>query len=371
MKRNWILIAAIALSAALALSQDGPYKVLKTAKVGGLGGFDYITADDIGRKLYIARGAVQGATPMPGRITIFNLDTLEPTGEIPNVRANGVAIDSKSGHGFASSKPITMFDTKTNAIIKTIEMDPKCQPDGLLADPFDQRVYVLSHPSKDATVIDSKDGKVLGTIDLGGAPEQAVSDGKGHIYVVIQDKSNVAVIDVKTMKVTAHYDFAEKGARCNGLALDAKNHVLFTACGQSSAAAAAATPPGTPQPTMIIINAKDGKIITTLPLAGGSDGAVFNPATKEAFSSHGNGTMTIVKENSPTSFTVEQNLTTKVGAKVLTLDTKTNHILTDATEYGPVPPPDPSAPVPQGRGGRGPARGPMVPDAFSILLIGK
>jgi DNA-binding beta-propeller fold protein YncE len=367
------MAAAIVLMATAAMSQDGPYKVLKTAKVGGLGGFDYIYADDIGRRLYIARGAVQGATPMPGHITIFNLDTLEPAGDIPNVRANGVAVDAKSGHGFATSKPVTMFDTKTNTVIKSIDMDPKCQPDGLLADAFDQRIYILSHPTKDATVLDAKDGKVLGTIDLGGAPEQAVSDGKGHIYVVIQDKSNVAVIDTKAMKVTAHYDFAEKGARCNGLALDAKNHVLFASCGQSSLAAAAATPPATPQPTMVIINAKDGKIITTLPLAGSSDGATFNPATKEVFSSHGNGTMTIVKENSPTSFVVEENLQTKVGAKVLTLDTKTNRILTDAAEYGPVPPPDPAAPAaPNGRGGgRGPARGPMLPDSFSILLIGK
>jgi YVTN family beta-propeller protein len=373
MKRNSTIVAAALALAALAFSQDGPYKVLKTVKVGGLGGFDYINADEVGRKLYIARGAVQGAAPMPGRITVFNLDTLEPAGEIPNVRANGVAIDPKSGHGFASSKPVTMFDTKTNTVIKSIDLDPKCQPDGLLADPFNQRIYVLSHPSKDATVIDAKDGKVLGTIDLGGAPEQAVSDGKGHIYVVIQDKSNVAVINVKTMKVTAHYDFAEKGARCNGLALDAKNHVLFAACGQSSATAAAATPPAPPQPTMVILSAKDGKIITTLPLAGSSDGAVFNPATKEAFSSQGNGTMTIVKENSLTSFTVEQNLQTKTGAKVLTLDSKTNHIFTDAAEYGPVPPPDSAAPAPQaGRGGgRGPARGPMLPDSFSILSIGK
>jgi DNA-binding beta-propeller fold protein YncE len=256
------------------------------------------------------------------------------------------------------------------ALIKTIEVDPKCSPDGILGDPFNQRIYVLSHPTMDATVIDAKDGTVLGTIDLGGAPEQGVSDGKGHLYVVIQDKSNVAVIDAKTMKVTAHYDFAEKGSRCNGLALDVKNHVLFAACGQSGTTGS--TPP---QPTMVILNAEDGKILTTLPLAGGSDGAVFNPATMEVFSSHGNGTMTIIKESSPTSFKVEQDLQTMAGAKTLTLDTKTNHILTMAAEYGPAPapvaPPADGTPPPQGRGGRGPARGPMLPDSFAILAVGK
>jgi YVTN family beta-propeller protein len=351
-------------------STPGPYQVLKTAKVGGLGGFDYIYADDAGRRLYIPRGAVQGETPTPPRVTVFNLDTLAPAGEIPNVRANGAAVDTRSGHGFASSKPVAMWDTKTMAMIKSIEIDAKSNPDGILADPFNQRIYVFSHPSMDATVIDAKDGTVLGTVDLGGAPEQAVSDGKGKVYVVIQDKANVAVIDAKTMKVTAHYDFGDKGSRCNGLALDVKNHVLFAACGQSGIPAV--TPP---QPMMVILNADDGKILTSLPLAGGSDGAVFNPATMEAFSSHGNGTLTVVKESSPTTFAVEQNLQTMTGAKTLTLDSKTNHILTMAAEYGP-PPPAPATPPPAGapqpgRGGRGPARGPMLPDSFSILVVGK
>ena len=357
------------ISAAIAFAQQaptaGPYKVLKTAKVGALGGFDYIYADNAGRKLYIPRGAVQGATPLPGRVTVFNLDTLAPAGEIPNVRANGAAVDAKSGHGFASSKPVAMWDAKTLKLIKTIDIDPKNSPDGILADPFNQRIYVFSHPTADATVIDAKDGKVLGTIDLGGAPEQGVSDGKGHVYVVIQDKANVAVVDAKAMKVTAHYSFEDKGSRCNGLALDAKNHVLFASCGQSG------NPPVTPaQPMMVILNADSGKIITSLPLAGSSDGAVFNPATKEVFSAHGNGTMTIVKENSPTSFTVEQNLQTMVGAKCLTLDTKTKHILTDAAEYGPPPAPVTNPPA-GAQQGRGPARGPMLPDSFRILVVGK
>ena len=370
MRRLCALLTFLIVMSAGVLAQQasntGPYKVLKTATVGGLGGFDYIYADNAGRRLYIPRGALQGATPIPGRVTVFNLDTLAPAGEIPNVRGNGAAVDPRSGHGFASSKPVAMWDAKTLKLIKTIDVDPKCAPDGILADPFNQRIYVFSHPTMDATVIDAKDGKVLGRIDLGGAPEQGVSDGKGHVYVVIQDKANVAVIDAKAMKVTAHYSFEDKGSRCNGLALDAKNHVLFAACGQSG------IPPVMPaQPMMLILNANTGKIITLLPLAGGSDGAVFNPATKEVFSSHSNGTMTIVKESSPTSFAVEQNLQTMTGAKCLTLDRKTNHILTDAAEYGP-PPPAPVTPPPAGaQQGRGPARGPMLPDSFRILVVGK
>src|SRR6266850_4828411 len=267
MRRNCLRLAALfAMLATAGTAQHGPYKVLKTAKVGGLGGFDYIYSDDAGRRLYIPRGAVQGDTPTPARVIAYDLDTLAKVGEIPNTRANGAAVDAKSGHGFASSKPVAMWDSKTMALLKTIDVDPKCSPDGILADPFNQRIYVFSHPTNDATVIDAKDGAVLGTVDLGGAPEQAASDGQGHVYVVIQDKANVAVVDAKTMKVTAHYDLGDKGSRCNGLALDVKNHVLFAACGQSGIPAVSPA-----KPMMVILNANDGKIITTLPLAGGSD----------------------------------------------------------------------------------------------------
>jgi DNA-binding beta-propeller fold protein YncE len=342
--------------------QAGPYKVLKTAKTGGLGGFDYIYADVAGRRLYIPRGAQATATPpVAARITVFDLDTLAPVGEIPDIRANGAAVDAKSGHGFASSKPVAMWDTKTLKMIKTI--DVQGSPDGILADPFNQRIYVLSHPAPHVTVIDAKTGDILGTLDLGGAPEQAVTDEKGHIYVDVSDKANVAVIDAKAMTVTAHYDLGDKGSGLAGLAMDVKNQVLFVACRNSGI-----PPAQPPAPTMVIISAKDGKILTTLPLAGSSDGAVFNPATKEAYSTHGNGTMTIVKVTGATSFEVEQNLDTMAGAKTLTLDTKTGHILTMAAQYGP--PPTPAADAPPAKG-RGPARGPMLPDSFSILVVGK
>jgi DNA-binding beta-propeller fold protein YncE len=253
-----------------------------------------------------------------------------------------------------------MFDTKTMTLIKTIDAGA-AQPDGIYFDPFNQRVYVFSHPTKDATVIDAKDGTVLGTIDLGGVPEQGVGDGKGMLYVVMQDaQGSVTAVDVKTMKAVAHYPFGDKG-RCNGLALDAKNDVLFAACGNSG------NPPAQPaQPMMVILSAKDGKVLTSLPLAGGSDGAAFNPSTMEAYSTHGNGTLTVIKEKSPTSFEVEQNLETMNGARTITFDSKANHIFTMSQERGPAPPPPPDGV----RGGRAP-QGAPVPGSFTILMIGK
>ncbi len=365
--RYLAVIAAIAVAAAVGLAQQGgPYKVLKTAKVGGAGGFDYIFADVAGRRLYIPRGADNNATPpIPARVTVFDLDSLAHVGDVPDARASGAAVDAESGHGFATSKPVTMWDAKTLKTIKTINVDGS--PDGLLADAFNHRIYILSHQAPHVTVIDAKSGDVLGTLDLGGAPEQAATDGAGHVYIDVSDKANIAVIDASAMKVTAHYDLGDKGNGVAGLAIDAKNHILFAACRNSG------IPPANPSaPAMVILNALDGKIITTLPLAGSTDGAVFNPATMEAFSTHGNGTMTIVKENSPTSFAVEQNLDTMAGAKTLTLDTKTNHVLTMTAEYAApaAPATPPPAGAPQGRGG-GRGRGVMVPDSFSILVVGK
>lgn len=338
--------AALAQMASVASggSSSGPYKVVKVAKVGGDGGFDYVNADVDGRRLYVCRS---GPT---GRITVFDLDTLEPVGTIPNVSGHGAVVDPKTNHGFTTSKPIAMFDSKTLATIKTI--DVQGNPDGILFDPSSERVYDLSHASPHVTVIDAKDGSIVGTIDLGGMPEQAVSDGKGRLYIDLEDKDKIAVVDSKANTLITTYDLAGKGGTCAALAFDVKNHILFAGCRNPA--------------NMVILNSDNGNIITTLPIGVGTDGAVFNPTTMEAFSSQGDGTLTVVKENSPTSFVVEQTVQTMVSAKTLTLDSKTGHVLLIAAEYGP-PPAAPPAGAPPGR----PARGQMMPDSFSILMVSK
>jgi DNA-binding beta-propeller fold protein YncE len=341
---------AFALLALTGAAQDGPYKVLKTVKAGGDGGFDYVTGDAEGRRLYVGRSG------NPGRVTVFDLDTLEKTGEVPNtLRVHGATVSPKSNHGFASSNPVVMFDSKTLATIKTI--DVKGNPDGYLYDPYNDRVYILSHSKPHVTAIDAASGSVVGTIDdLGGAPEQAATDGKGAVYVDIEDAHSIAVVDAKTLTVKTHYDLGDKGDGCAGLALDIKNEILFAACRN-------------PQ-NMVILSAKDGKILNTFPLAGSSDGAAFNPKTMEAFSSHGNGTLSIIKENSPTSFAVEQTVQTMTGAKTMTLDPKTGRILLIAAEYVTPAAPPPDTQPPAEKKGRGPARQ-MVPDSFSIVVVGK
>src|SRR5208282_5457540 len=304
-------LATILAFAGRARAQDnGPYKVLKIQLVGGEGGFDYVTADSDDRNLYVARSGPAG------HIAVFNLDTLAQVGDIPGVSAHGGAVDTATGHGFATSKPVTMFDAKTFAILKKIDVEGN--PDGYLNDAYNHRFYVLSHSAPNITIRDDKDGSILGTIDIGGAPEQAATDGRGRIYVDIEDKSAIAVIDANTMKMVGKYDVSSRGGGCAGLALDAKNNILFAACRDNK--------------NMIILSATDGRILTDLPIGNGCDGATFNPETMEAFSSQGDGTLTVIKENSPTSFAVEQTVATPARAKVLTLDTKTNRILTITAE---------------------------------------
>jgi len=270
-----------------------------------------------------------------------------------------------------------MFDAKTFAVIKTI--DVQGNPDGYLNDWVNHRFYDLSHAAPNLTVIDDKDGSILTTIDIGGAPEQGQFDGKNRIYVDIEDGAAIAVIDAGTMKMIGKYDLSSKSSGCAGLALDTKNNILFAACRDHN--------------DMVILSATDGHLIADLPIGQGCDGATFNPETMEAFSSQGDGTLTVIKENSPTSFVVEQTVATPPRAKTLTLDTKTGHILLITAEYGPVPAPAaaPAAPAtpppaaaagaappaggrPGGPGGPGGFRGPrapMIPGSFEIVVVGK
>ena len=303
--------------------------------------------------------------PRGEEILTFDLDTLKQGGSIPNAKAHGVAVDPNSHHGFASSNPVVMWDTKTLETIKTIPVQGR--PDVIYFDPETERVFVFSHSEPNATVIDAKDGSIVGTLDLGGAPEQAASDGRGHLYVDIEDKGKVAVVDLKTLKVTAHYDLGGKTGAA-GLGLDAKNRVLFAFCREPAVA--------------VMLNADDGKILATLPIGSGTDSGGFNPQTMEAFSSQRDGTLTIIKESSPSTFEVEQTVQTMQGAKTCTLDTKTDQIVLIAVERTPAPDPAASAtpatpnattpsPAPPTGGDRRGGGGGGGPGLLHILVVGR
>ena len=347
-------VAGIGLLAGNVPAQtDTPYKVLDTTQLMGNGGIDYVYADNDGRRVYVPRG---------GNTFVFDLDSHKYIGAITNIGGHGVAIDTRTHHGFSSSNPVGMFDTETMQKLKAIEVQGR--PDGILLESLTDRVFIFSHEAPSITVIDPKDGSVVGTVDVGGAMEQAQSDGQGKLYVDVENEKKVAVVDVKTLKVITKYDLGDSAGEPGGLGLDVKNHILFAMCANPN--------------VCVVLNAGDGEVLTTLPLDGGTDGGGFNPATMEAWSSQRNGTLTIIKESSPTSFVVEQTVPTKAGCKTSSLDTRNNRIVLICTERLPQAASATNAPAPvtamptnapggqrRGGGGRG------GPGNLDVLWVGR
>jgi DNA-binding beta-propeller fold protein YncE len=341
-----IAAAGVSLFAASVLAQtDAPYKVLDTAQIMGNGGIDYVCADSDGRRVYVPRG---------GNTFVFDLDSHQYVGTVTNAGGHGVAIDTASHHGFASGQKISMFDTKT--LEKTKDIDVQGRPDGILMEPFTGKVLIFSHSAPSITMIDPKDGTVAGTIEVGGAMEQAQSDGQGKLYVDAEDEKKIAVVDMKTAKLITKYDLGATAGEPGGLGYDAKNHILFAMCARPN--------------VCVVLNADDGKVLATLPIGNGTDSGGFNPATMEAFSSQRDGTLTIIKESSPTSFAVEQNVPTKQGCKTCALDTKKNIIVTICTERMP----GAAAPAPVTNAPAGGPRGPRFgggPGNLDVLWVGR
>jgi hypothetical protein len=353
-----------------------PYKILATTQIPATGGIDYVTADSANRRVYVACGNV---------VSVFDLDTYQLVGSLANAAGHGVAIDPENRTGLVVGNPAIFINTRTLEQIKTF---PAPGADGYIFDALTHHFVILSHRAPNFLVIDSKDGSIVGTVDAIGpdggnaAVEQGATDGEGHFYFDVANQHHIAVVDAATLKVTGHFDLGEKGVGPAGLAIDTKNHILFAMCRGGKG--------GTP--TCVILSAIDGKIITTLPLAGGSDGAAFNPHTMEAFSSHGNGTLSVIQENSPTEFVLEETVQTKAGGKTCTLDAKTDHIIVITREADPAAPASASAPAapmpasasvpavsaaqaasaPQGGDGVGRGRaGGAGPQILDVMFIGR
>ncbi len=342
------VLFGIGLLAGPVLAQDstGPYKVLDTTQLMGTGRIDYVYADNDGRRIYVPRGE---------KTFVFDLDSHKYIGAIANISGHGVAIDTATHHGFCSGAQVGMFDTETMQKIKSIEVQGR--PDGILLEPFTDRVYIFSHEEPSISVIDPKDGSVVGTIDVGGAMEQAQSDGQGKLYADVENEKKIAVVDVKTLKVLTKYDLGESAGEPGGLGLDVKNHILFAMCARPD--------------VCVVVNADDGKVLATLPIGRGTDGGGFNPATMEAFSSQRDGTLTIIKETSPTSFAVEQTVQTKAGCKTSSLDTKNNRIVLICTESAPQAAPATPAPATEEPGQRRGGRGRGGPGLLDVLIVGR
>ncbi|HKH98802.1 MAG TPA: YncE family protein [Candidatus Sulfotelmatobacter sp.] len=340
-KSAWFVSGMILLMVALALAAAGPgYHVMTTYKVGGEGGWDYLTADSDARRVYISRGT---------HVMVLDADTGKSVGDIADTPGvHGIALAPELGRGFTSNGregTVSLFDIKTLATTGKVKVGDN--PDAILYDPATKRVFTFNGRSQDSTALDAASGKVLGTIKLDGKPEFAASDAKGEIFVNIEDKSELVAIDPNKLEVKAKWPLAPC-TEPSGLAMDRKNRRLFVGCDNKM---------------MAVVDADSGKVLATPAIGEGVDATAFDAENGLAFASCGeDGVLTVVKEESPDKFSVAENVPTQKGARTLALDAKTHNVFVVTAQFGPPPAATADNPHP---------RRSIVPDSFVVLVVGK
>lgn len=307
-----LILLAAAAAVAAAAKPPANYKVVKTWKLGGEGGWDYLTADSDGHRLFIARAT---------RVMVIDSQSGKSIGEIPDTPGvHGIALAPEFGRGFTSNgreDMVSVFDLKSLALQKKIKVGER--PDAILYDPFSKRVFTFNAKSQDTTAVDAGKGEVAGTLALGGKPEYAATDAKGTIFVNIEDKSELVALDPQKLVVKSRW----KLTGCEdptGLSLDAKNRRLFSGCGNKK---------------MAIVDADSGKVLATPEIGDGCDGTAFDPGRGYAFATAHDGTLTVIHEDAPDKFSVAQTVTTQKGARTITLDPKTHEVFTVTADVSP------------------------------------
>jgi DNA-binding beta-propeller fold protein YncE len=337
---TWLRLALfISLLATLSSAADSGYHVIKTYKLGGEGGWDYLNLDSASRRLYISRAT---------HVIVIDADSGKPVGDIPDTPGvHGIALAPELGRGFVSNGregTVTIFDIDSLKLITKVKVGDN--PDAILYDPATKRVFTFNGKSQDSTAIDAAKGTVIGTIKLEGKPEFAASDGKGMIFVNIEDKSQLDAIDPAKLEVKSRWPLAPC-EEPSGLAIDRKNRRLFAGCDNK---------------LMAVVDADSGKVIATPAIGDGVDATAFDEGTGLAFASCGEGVLTVVHEESPNKFSVVENVKTQQGARTLALDEKTHQVFVVTANFGPPPAPTADNPHP---------RRTILPDTFVVLVVGK
>jgi DNA-binding beta-propeller fold protein YncE len=330
------LMAAVLLCSAL-LGAASNLHVVKTYRLGGEGGWDYLTIDPASRHLFISRAT---------HVMVIDADTGKSAGDIPETPGvHGIALAPELDRGFTSNGregSVTIFDLKNLSVLSKVQGVGE-NPDAILYDPASKRVFTFNGRSHDATAIDAEKGQIVGKIPLEGRPEFAVSDRAGKLFVNLEDQGALSELNPRELKVEARWPLRPCESP-SGLAIDAENRRLFVGCGNKM---------------MAVVDAESGKVITTLPIGEGVDANGFDPERKLAFASCGDGTLTVASEQSPERFTVAEQVNTAPGARTMALDPKTHQVFLVTAKFGPRP---------TGEAG---ARPPILPDTFEVLVVGK
>jgi YVTN family beta-propeller protein len=335
-RRVAALLVALALTAASSAAQG--YRVAATHVIGGDGGWDYVALDTVGHRLFIARN---------DRVLVVDEASGKIVGEIPGFkRAHGIAFDYAARRGFATSgedSSVVVFNLENLAVIKRTHADDDA--DAILFDPATKHVFTMNGDAGTSSVIDPATGARIANIPLGGKPEFGVSDGHGHVYANLEDKSEIAEIDAAAKTVVRHWSIAPCESP-TGLAIDVEHHRLFSGCRNKMIA---------------VSDASAGKLVTTVAAGSGIDANRFDSGTQLAFSSNGDGSITVVHEDSPSSFRVIQTVTTMPGARTMELDGKTHRLYTVTAKMGPRP----AAPTKDNSR----RRPPVLPGTFSLIVL--
>jgi DNA-binding beta-propeller fold protein YncE len=335
MKITWVFVSLLAVLCACApleqASRQPKYGVVARYAVGGAGGWDYISVDERRHRIYMSRGDhVQVIDSRDGHLV----------GDLPNTPGvHGIASDGR--HGFTSNgrnNTITVFDVDSLAPIDTIKVSGE-NPDAILYDPFSGRVLTFNGRSKNITAIDAASHRVAGTLAVSGKPEFAVTDGHGRVFVNIEDKNTIAVIDMRTFTVAAEWPLGACDSP-TGLAYDGRQARLFSVCGNRE---------------MAVVDARSGKILAELPIGSRADGAAFDDDLGLAFSSNGDGTMTVVAARGASGYSVVASIATQVGARTIAVDSATHRLYLPTASFKPPASPD--------------ARPTMIPGSFVILVV--
>lgn len=337
------IVKAVVLSLLLCpvlFATDPGLHVVKTYKIGGEGWWDYLKLDAETHRLFISRGT---------HVIVMDTTNGKQIGEIPDTPGvHGIAFAPEANRGFTSNGregTVSIFDLQTLKPLGKVENVGE-NPDAIIYDPATKRIFTMNGRSHDSTAIDAATGKIVGKIPLDGKPEFAVSTGAGEVFANIEDKSEMVRLDPKDLKVTATWPLAPCESP-SGLAMDVANRRLFVGCDNKM---------------MAVVNADTGKVITTLPIGEGVDANRFDPGTQYAFASCGDGSLTVVHEDSPDKFSVVQSVATQRGARTMAIDLKTHEAYLVTASFGPPPAPTAQQPRP---------RPSMVPDSFVVLVVGK
>lgn len=321
------------------LKAEGSFKVLKTVHLSGDGGWDCLAVDPQARRLYVTHDKI---------VQVLDADSLKEVGKIEGVRrAHGVLPVPELGKGYIASGEdgkILVFDLKTLHV--TARVEAQKDADALVYEPITGRLFCFNGNGGNATVLDGKTNQVIKTLDLGGQPEFAVADGKGHVFDNLEDKSQVIRINGKSLKIEKRWTLAP-GKSPSGIAMDSRSKRIFSGCRNK---------------TLVVMNATNGKVIQTLPIGEHVDGVAFDPKTGNIYSTCGNGTLSVIHQDKPSRFHLVENVPTLPGARTVALDAATGRVFSATAKTEAPPPPTQDNPKPRRK---------IVPGSFEVLQIGE